>query len=167
MSLPSAERDLAALREALRLSRLAPPSRTAFSVGCAIVSAEGAFVATGFSREWGAHWHAEAVAIEKAQRARVDLSSCSLYSSLEPCSIRRSGRESCCEVIGRSGLRRVVFGMREPPIFVRGRRAEVLGQLGIEVVEVAGLEAEVRAVNAHLLDPSAPPAPPTDDDQAD
>ena len=163
MSQSSPDRDLAALREALRLSKLAPPSRTAFSVGCTIVSAEGAFVATGFSREWGAHWHAEAVAIEKARQAAVDLSSCSLYSSLEPCSVRRSGRESCCDVIVRSGLRRVVFGMREPPIFVTGRRAEVLGSLGIEVVEMSGLEAEVRAVNAHLLDPSSPLAPSGDD----
>ena len=57
--------------------------------------------------------------------------------------------------------------MREPPIFVSGRRAEVLGTLGIEVVEVPGLEAEVRAVNAHLLDPSAPLATSADNDQAD
>jgi pyrimidine deaminase RibD-like protein len=163
MSPHSPEFDRSILEVALRLSRLAPPSRTAFSVGCAIVDAAGEFVATGFSRELGAHWHAEAVAIEKARRADVDLSSCSLYSSLEPCSVRRSGRESCCDLIGRSGLRRVVFGMREPPIFVNGRRAEMLRASGIEVIEVEGLEAEVRAVNAHLLDPASALAPAHDD----
>lgn len=158
--------DLSALREAIRLSRYAPVSRTAFSVGCTIMNSNRSLMATGFSREWGSHSHAEAVAIEKAQHARVGLSDCTLYSSLEPCSVRKSGRESCCDLISRAGIRRVVFGMREPPIFVDGRGAEVLFELGIEVIEVNGMDGEVREINAHLLGAATAFKRPTEEDQS-
>jgi riboflavin-specific deaminase-like protein len=53
------------LRWAVELSRLSPPSATAFSVGAVIVAADGEVLATGFSREQQDHDHAEEVALRK------------------------------------------------------------------------------------------------------
>ena len=77
--------------EAVMLASCCPPTEGAFSVGCVVADAQGNPVASGFSREWGPEWHAEEVAIEKARRAGVSLKGGTLYSSLEPCSVRLSG----------------------------------------------------------------------------
>ena len=51
------------LRWAIELSRLCPPSGSAFSVGAVVVSEDGEVLATGFSREQEDHDHAEEVAL--------------------------------------------------------------------------------------------------------
>jgi len=122
------------LERAIALSALAPPSDTAFAVGCVIVDARGSVIATGYSRELGPHWHAEEVALSKA--AGIALTSATLYSSLEPCSTRKSRPVSCTQLIIEAGIPRVVFGMREPPTFVDCCGAELLAAAGIEVVEL-------------------------------
>ena len=53
------------LRWAIELSRLCPPSASAFSVGAVIVGEDGEVLATGFSREQEDHDHAEEVALRK------------------------------------------------------------------------------------------------------
>ncbi|HEV3156483.1 MAG TPA: deaminase [Candidatus Baltobacteraceae bacterium] len=147
----SNELDLALLRQSIEVSRSAPPSMTAFSVGCVIVDANHQVVGTGYSREFGETWHAEAVAIEKARDQSVDLAGCTLYTSLEPCSVRKSGRRPCCDLILEVGIQRVVFASREASIFVEGRGAETLSAAGIELSEIESLAAEVESVNFHLL----------------
>jgi pyrimidine deaminase RibD-like protein len=122
------------LEQAIALSALAPPSDTAFAVGCVIVDSTGAMIATGYSRELGPHWHAEEVALSKA--AGIPLTSATLYSSLEPCSTRKSRPVSCTQLIIAAGIPRVVFGEREPPTFVDCCGAELLAAAGIEVVEL-------------------------------
>ena len=74
-----------------------------------------------------------------------------LYSSLEPCSQRASRPRSCTQLILDAGIGRVVFALREPPLFVRCEGAELLAAAGVEVVEVTDLAGSVVAVNAHLL----------------
>ena len=147
----SDDRDQALLREAIALSRSAPVSNTAFSVGCVIVSPGGTLLATGYSRERGPQSHAEQVAIEKAIEGRADLSTATLYSSLEPCSVRGSDVRSCCTRILDAKIPRVVFAMREPSVFVEGHGAEVLTEHGVAVVELAAEAALVAQVNAHLV----------------
>jgi pyrimidine deaminase RibD-like protein len=120
------------LEQAIALAALAPPSDTAFAVGCVIVDA-GVVIATGYSRELGPHWHAEEVAFSKA--AGISLKSATLYSSLEPCSTRKSRPVSCTQLIIEAGIPRVVFALREPPTFVDCCGAELLAAAGIEVVE--------------------------------
>jgi pyrimidine deaminase RibD-like protein len=124
---------------------------TAFSVGCVIVDSQGKLIATGYSREFGDDWHAEAVAIEKANRAGIDLTGSTLYSSLEPCSIRKSGKMPCCTRIIDHHIARVVFSLAEPAVFVDCQGAETLAAAGIKVVQLAVLGPEVMAVNAHLM----------------
>lgn len=137
------------LEQALDLSRRCPPSVSAFSVG-ALVVGDGRLLAAGFSREDRPHDHAEEVAIRRALEAGVSLDGAVLYSSLEPCASRASGRRACCDRIAEAGLRRVVFACEEPPIFVPGHGAARLRALGVEVVQLADLAPVVREINAHL-----------------
>jgi diaminohydroxyphosphoribosylaminopyrimidine deaminase/5-amino-6-(5-phosphoribosylamino)uracil reductase len=140
------------LREAIALSRRCPPSATAFSVGAVLVAADGAVLATGYSRETDPKDHAEEAALAKLGRAaRPALASATLYSSLEPCRMRASRPRPCAELIIDAGIGRVVIAWREPPVFVPGGGAELLRDAGITVVEVPELAAEARAVNAALL----------------
>jgi diaminohydroxyphosphoribosylaminopyrimidine deaminase/5-amino-6-(5-phosphoribosylamino)uracil reductase len=144
------------LREAVALSRLCPPSRTAFSVGAIMVAADGVELARGFSRERGEHDHAEQVALGKADRAGIPAVGATVYSSLEPCGARRSAPVPCAQLIVRHGIRRVVFALAEPDVFVSPCGAAALRSGGVTVVVLAELAADVREVNAHLLGGSAP-----------
>lgn len=146
------ERGRAPLARGDRAFAARPLSQTAFSVGCIIAASESAIIATGFSRERGVLSHAEQVAIEKVLELQANLSGATLYTSMEPCSARRSGLRPCAERIIEAGIRRVVFAMREPPVFVEGRGAEVLAGAGIEVIELADQAPPVAQINAHLLE---------------
>jgi len=139
------------LRAAIEFSRKASPSNTAFSVGCVIANADGTVLARGFSRERGPQSHAEQVAIAKALDDRCDLSAATLYTSLEPCSVRGSGLPSCCARIVEARIPRVVFAMREPSVFVEGHGAEVLAARGVEVVEIPEEAELVAEINNHLV----------------
>ena len=142
------------LLEAIALSRRCPPTDTAYCVG-AIVTIGGTRVTDGFSRENDdPHVHAEEAALGKLDR--TDLSEATLYSSLEPCSFRRSRDRTCTQLILESGIRRVVFALREPPLFADCQGAELLQASGIDVVEVAELGPAVEEVNARVLSRPAP-----------
>lgn len=139
------------LRAAIELSRQCPPSRTAFSVGAIIVAADGEVMATGYSREQQEHDHAEEVALRKTGPADPRLPGATIYSSLVPCGARASRPRTCVQHILASGIRRVVFAWREPPVFTDGRGAEQLRDAGITVVEIPGLAETAASVNAHLV----------------
>jgi riboflavin-specific deaminase-like protein len=138
------------LRWAVELSRLSPPSATAFSVGAVIVAEDGEVLATGFSREQEEHDHAEEVALRKAG-PDWRLKRATLYTSLVPCGARASRPVTCVQHIVAAGIPRVVFAWREPPVFTDGQGAEQLSAAGITVIEVPELSARARAVNAHLV----------------
>jgi riboflavin-specific deaminase-like protein len=141
------------LRWAVELSRLSPPSQTAFSVGAVIVGEDGEVLATGFSREQEEHDHAEEVALRKLGPAPDDrrLQRATLYSSLVPCGARASRPVTCVQHIVAAGIPRVVFAWREPVLFTGGRGAEQLRAAGVTVTEVPELADRARAVNAHLV----------------
>ena len=138
------------LREAIDVSRKAAPSHEAFSVGSVIAAPDGTVLATGYSRERGVQSHAEQVALEKAAELHLDLRNATLYTSLEPCSVRGSGLRACTARILEAKIPRVVFAMHEPPVFVEGHGAEVLVDAGVEVVELDTDAALVAQINAHV-----------------
>jgi len=142
--------DLYWLREAIELSRLCPPSSTAFSVGAILVAGDGQVIATGHSRERDPKDHAEEVALDRAA-GDPRLAGATLYSSLEPCLTRASRPWSCAELTLDAGIGRVVIAWLEPPLFVAGGGAGALRSGGVTVVEIPWLAEEARAVNAHLL----------------
>jgi 5-amino-6-(5-phosphoribosylamino)uracil reductase len=138
------------LRWAVELSRLCPPSGSAFSVGAVIVGEDGEVLATGFSREQEDHDHAEEVALRKLGWSDPRLRHATLYSSLVPCGARASRPVTCVQHIVAAGLPRVVFAWREPRLFTAGAGAEQLRAAGVTVTEVPGLADRAAAVNAHL-----------------
>src|SRR5690242_13968162 len=148
--------DLVWLAQAIELSRRCPPSPSAYSVGALVVAADGTVMATGYSRETGPLAHAEEVALAKIGPADPRLAGATLYSSLEPCRVRASRPTPCAELIIAAGLRRVVVAWLEPPVFAPGGGAALLREAGITVVEVPGLAAEARAVNAAVLSEQGP-----------
>lgn len=138
------------LTEAIELSRLCPPAETAFAVGAVVVDAQGEELARGYSRETDDTVHAEESALAKLAPDDPRLPGATIYSSLEPCGQRKSRPRTCTELILAAGIPRVVFAMREPPIFVPGDGAEKLEAGGATVVELPDLAEAVRAINSHL-----------------
>lgn len=142
--------DLGWLEEAIELSRHCAPAPFAYSVGSVIVAADGTELSRGYSRETDPAVHAEEVALARVP-AGADLAGATLYSSLEPCGVRRSRPVPCALLIADSPIRRVVYALREPPLLAEGGGDALLRAAGFEVVELADLADRVRAVNAHLL----------------
>ena len=148
--------DIHWLRHAIELSRRCLPSQTAFSVGAAIVAADGTLLATGFSREADPRDHAEETALAKVPPGDPRMPMATLYSSLEPCGVRASRPRTCAELIIASGLRRVVYAWREPPLLATGGGDQQLRAAGAIVIEVPELAPEACQVNAHLTGSTGP-----------
>ncbi|MGP7996188.1 MAG: deaminase [Streptosporangiaceae bacterium] len=139
------------LGQAIELSRRCTPSASAYCVGALLVSAEGAVLATGFSRERDPHDHAEESALAMVDPADSRLPSATLYSSLEPCRVRASRPRPCAELIIAAGVRRVVIAWLEPPVLAPGGGAQLLRGAGVTVLEIPELATEARNANAAVL----------------
>ena len=119
------------LSAAVELSRLSPPKQTSYAVGAIVVGHDGAL----------------------AKLAGVDLRRATVYSSLEPCTMRRSRPGTCTGLILAAGIRRVVLALREPLLFADCHGVEDLRTGGAEVIEISDLGPLVREINAHVLGP--------------
>jgi diaminohydroxyphosphoribosylaminopyrimidine deaminase / 5-amino-6-(5-phosphoribosylamino)uracil reductase len=109
-------------------------------VGCVILDAGGRTIAEGWHRGAGSP-HAEADALQQAGHAARGATA---VVTLEPCN--HTGRTGPCSLaLVQAGVRRVVFGQRDPNPVAAGGAATLRGA----GVEVAGglLEAEARLVN--------------------
>jgi diaminohydroxyphosphoribosylaminopyrimidine deaminase/5-amino-6-(5-phosphoribosylamino)uracil reductase len=137
------------LEEAVDLSRLSPKTPTNYAVGAVVVSLAGEMLATGYTGESGARDHAEEVALAKL--AGLDLTRATIYSTLEPCTTRRSRPGTCTSLILAAGIRRVVIALREPLLFADCHGVETLRDQGAEVVEIGDLGHLVREINSHVL----------------
>lgn len=146
------EQDLYWLNKAIEHSIKAPSNLRRYRVGCVIVGLANAELSAGFTGEQAEDAHAEQVAISKALEQNFVLQGSSLYSSLEPCSTRLSGKKSCCERIIEQQIARVVFACSEPELFVGSNALAVLRNAGIEVVQLPELAHKVQEINKHLFD---------------
>jgi riboflavin biosynthesis pyrimidine reductase/pyrimidine deaminase RibD-like protein len=135
------------LRVCVEESRKCPPSDTAYPVGAVIVAADGKEIARGYSRETDPKAHAEEEALAKVEADDPRLATATIYSSLEPCSTRKSRPRSCSQWILDAGIPRVVFALREPTRFVIGEGAELLAAAGVAVAEREDLADEVKDVS--------------------
>ena len=99
-------------------------------VGALIVDERGKTIALGAHQKWGGP-HAEVVAIQEALRAGANLSGCTLYVTLEPCS--HTGKTPpCTDLIISQGIPRVVYASKDPNPKVKG--AELLMANGVDVI---------------------------------
>lgn len=137
---------------AVELAWHCPPSESAYSVGAVIVAADGTRLADGYSRENGdPHVHAEEAALSKLPAGDARLRGATIYSTLEPCSVRKSRPRSCTELILGSGIGRAVIAWREPSLFVADcQGCELLQQAGVTVTELPGFAERAQAPNRHL-----------------
>ena len=148
---------------------------TAFNVGAVVVASGGGVVATGYSRELPGNMHAEEVAFTKLRAAAAaagvsvaDLlgAGATLYTTMEPCGVRLSGKTPCSMHALEAGVSRVVYAITEPPVFIVCTVGLAhLADAGVTVARLPPTSASVArslAANSHLAVPTAPaPAPPT------
>ena len=115
------------------------------AVGAVIVR-NGKIIASGYHKEAGEN-HAEVETLAKidGKAKKEDV----LYVTLEPCH-HYGKRPPCTEAIFKSGLKRVVVGMRDPNPKVSGGGCEFLSEKGIEV-KTGVLESECRRLNEDFL----------------
>jgi diaminohydroxyphosphoribosylaminopyrimidine deaminase / 5-amino-6-(5-phosphoribosylamino)uracil reductase len=147
----SGQEDEGWMRLAVELAWQCPPSRTAYSVGAVIVGADGAELSRGFSRENDPLVHAEESALGKLAPGEPRLAGATIYSTLEPCSQRKSRPRTCTQLIIASGIGRVVIAWREPGLFVADCRGyELLEQAGLDVTELPAFAELAAAPNRHL-----------------
>ena len=144
----STEKHCGYLHEALKVAQNCQDVEW-YGVGCVIVNAEGIIIGTGYTGEIieeGKMRHAEDVAIAKAIASGQKLAEPGivLYSTLEPCSIRASGKTPCCHHIIDSGIKAVVYGAKEPFDANLGIVCEgdsVLTKAGVHVTFLSELES--------------------------
>jgi len=131
----------------------------------------GTVLSTGYTLELEGNTHAEQCALTKLARAHGIAEEAEqlgqlgqavlgpevaavLYTTLEPCGLRLSGNMPCVERIiatrvggGGVGVRKVVFGAREPGTFVQDSKSlQRLDQAGVEWEFVPGLDEEILSV---------------------
>jgi diaminohydroxyphosphoribosylaminopyrimidine deaminase/5-amino-6-(5-phosphoribosylamino)uracil reductase len=148
-----AEDDRRWLLAAVELSRLSPPTSTNYAVGAVIVDHSGVVLATGYTGEVDPRDHAEEVALAKlARRSGLDLAKATLYSTLEPCTARRSRPATCTDRILAAGIKRVVIAFREPLLFADCCGVETLRDGGVEVVEITDMAYLIQEINSHVLE---------------
>lgn len=138
--------DVAFMKLAIAQAHLSIPSENAYCVGCVVVRDESV-ISTGFSRELPGNTHAEQVALEKLA---YQAEGATLYTTMEPCSIRLSGNTPCVQSCIRACVQRIVIGVMEPKTFVICEGVHLLRSAGVEVELLQGLEEECLAPNRHL-----------------
>ncbi len=100
-------------------------------VGAVLVRG-GTIIAEGYHEAFGKP-HAERQLLEKFEQ-KID-SNDILYVNLEPCVAHKSKKNPpCCDIIIKKGVKRVVYGMRDPDPRVAGKGIKALKKAGIEVI---------------------------------
>ena len=106
-------------------------------VGAIVVDEKGAVIGTGYHKIWGGK-HAEVYAIEEALAHTPDLTKCSLYVTLEPCS-HHGKTPPCTDLIIQSGIKKVFVGSLDPNPKVSG--FQLLKEKGIDIALIELKEA--------------------------
>jgi len=121
-------------------------------VGAVLVrNSDEVILAEGWHERYG-EAHAEVNCFrnfEISEFRNVDLSECTLFVSLEPCS-HYGKTPPCAKLIIGKGVGRVVVGMLDPNPLVAGKGVAMLREAGMEVV-VGVLENRCRELNKRFL----------------
>jgi len=129
------------MKMALRLARQGLGRTSPNPMVGAVVVKNGVVVGRGYHQKAGGP-HAERIALTKAGKLAKGAT---LYLNLEPCN--HTGRTPpCTRFILEKGIKKVVFGMKDPNPRVKGGGAAFLRSRGLEVVQGV-LEEECRQLN--------------------
>ncbi|KAG6027091.1 hypothetical protein E4U41_001057 [Claviceps citrina] len=150
---------LEAMQRALELAKRSPPKPSNFRVGALLVRLDdGQVVAQGYTLECEGNTHAEECCLLKLadelsttedRLADVVKGAHALYTTMEPCFKRLSGKLPCVERVlrQRSWIKEVYVGVQEPEKFVGQNPARgMLASAGVGVFSVPGLEQEILEV---------------------
>jgi pyrimidine deaminase RibD-like protein len=127
----------------------------------AVVVKDGHILATGHRGENGKGDHAEYSAMQKMNKA--DLEGCTVYTTLEPCSIRKAPKTPCTNHLIDAKVKRVVYGMPDKDESVYGHHSLI--EAGIEIALFPDdLVKELLALNKEWSDSLRvkPIVPPND-----
>jgi diaminohydroxyphosphoribosylaminopyrimidine deaminase/5-amino-6-(5-phosphoribosylamino)uracil reductase len=118
-------------------------------VGAVLVK-DGMVIGTGYHRKTGMpHAEIEAIADAKKRNKRLDAAKgATLYVTLEPCSHTMKQTPPCTREIIASGIRRVVYAMKDPNPLVDGTSG--LRDAGVVVIGPTD-ENEARGINKRYL----------------
>lgn len=100
-------------------------------VGCVVLDKHGKQISTGYHKKCGLP-HAEPDALDKLKKGEAEGGT--LIVSLEPCS-HWGKTPPCADLIIKSGIKKLVVGMRDPNPLVSGQGIEKCKNAGIEVIE--------------------------------
>jgi diaminohydroxyphosphoribosylaminopyrimidine deaminase/5-amino-6-(5-phosphoribosylamino)uracil reductase len=120
------------MREAVDLARRGMGQVEPNPMVGALIVCDGQEVARGWHKKFGEP-HAEVMALQAARLAGADVTGCTMYVTLEPCS-HFGKTPPCADALIEAGLSRVVVGLEDPDEKVAGRGLARLREAGIEVV---------------------------------
>ena len=102
-------------------------------VGCVLVDGEHRFLCATHHKVFGGP-HAEALALEATASMNLNLQEgATLYVSLEPCS-HEGKTPSCAQaLLQRGGIKKVVYGLKDPNPLVAGKGLKALREGGVMV----------------------------------
>jgi len=115
----------------------------------AVVVKDGNVLATGYRGENGKGDHAEYSAMQKMNKA--DLEDCTVYTTLEPCSIRKLPKTPCTNHLIDSKVKRVVYGMPDKDESVFGHHTLIEAEIEIALFP-DDLVKELLALNKEWSD---------------
>lgn len=143
--------DLKYMQLSIQEANKSIPAPAAYCVGAALVDAQGELLSTGYSRELPGNTHAEECALSKISNKDVKTEGATMYTTMEPCSVRLSGNRPCVSRIIEAKIKRVVVGVREPPNLVACEGIDLLEREGIQVVIVPNVQEACLKPNQHIL----------------
>lgn len=109
----------------------------------AVITKNGKVISKAYSDEKNQNSHAEELAIKRSGK---DISGATIYVTIEPCIFRKSGKTSCSDLIINSGIKKVVFGVKDPEIKVNCDGIEKLREAGIKVVHLKKLGQKCKQI---------------------
>ncbi|KAJ3084004.1 hypothetical protein HDU99_004219 [Rhizoclosmatium hyalinum] len=158
------EYDHEMMKLALEQAHLSPPIQEAYCVGAILAAVDKSTgkakaVTRGYSREIPGNTHAEECCFMKLSEEEKALLLGNpdiefvMYTTMEPCGLRLSGKLPCANLILNAGyVKRVVVAIREPPNFVaQCTGAQLLQENGIDVVFLDEYADAAREPFKHLL----------------
>ncbi len=137
--------DIKYMKLALKLARTAEGMTSPNPMVGAVIVKNGVIIGRGYHKKAGLP-HAEIEAFNDARSNGHDLSSSTLYVTLEPCCHKTKKTPPCTEAIVREGVSRVVVGTADPNPEVSGKGIRYLKNKGVRV-DTGYLEEECRELN--------------------
>jgi pyrimidine deaminase RibD-like protein len=120
-------------------------------VGAVLADRDGEIVTTSYRGET-LGGHAEFNLLEKVAGRNVDLTSCTLFVTLEPCIRRGRNKIPCAVRVAQSGIKTVYIGMIDPDPNITGRGEMYLTYEGVSVGHFSlDLAEELKAINSTFL----------------